>query len=227
VIGRIEGRHQTDVQLRGIAGVRAAVTDVTAAVRYRSATGYSCLDYRRGTLSVALELCFDDRGRVLEASDRRRSDIAAYSLRLDPAAATTVLGAERLVVLRRLKANAAEQLLGIAATVERRCYARALVLARHPGTSGAGVAELFSDAQRTLPALLEVAAGGDLERLNPVLRRFSGTIAREERAFRAFEDARSGGDPHAAGAAFEARLAVLHAQAMALYAKARKTDAVG
>jgi hypothetical protein len=51
---------------------------------FRVFPAFDCLTYRRGTNPLALELCVDHAGRVVEAIDRRRDDRRIWSLRFDP-----------------------------------------------------------------------------------------------------------------------------------------------
>jgi hypothetical protein len=51
---------------------------------FRVLPAFDCLTYRRGTNPLALELCVDHTGRVVEAIDRRSYDRRIWSLRFDP-----------------------------------------------------------------------------------------------------------------------------------------------
>jgi hypothetical protein len=51
---------------------------------FRILPAFDCLTYRRGTNPLALELCVDHTGRVVEAIDRRSYDRRIWSLRFDP-----------------------------------------------------------------------------------------------------------------------------------------------
>ena len=51
---------------------------------FRVLPGFDCLTYRRGANPLALELCVDRAGRVVEAIDRRSYDRRIWSLRFDP-----------------------------------------------------------------------------------------------------------------------------------------------
>ena len=97
-LGRWEGRQQTADVLRGLVRVRTAVgsIDSSTLTGVRRSTGFNCLLYQRGPLAFALELCFDARFRLLEASDRRFGSPHVYTLRLDPSAATIVLPANEV-----------------------------------------------------------------------------------------------------------------------------------
>jgi hypothetical protein len=52
---------------------------------FRVFPSFDCLTYRRGANPLALELCVDHTGRVVEAIDRRTFDRRIWSLRFDPA----------------------------------------------------------------------------------------------------------------------------------------------
>lgn len=93
VVGRREARHQRDVQVLGIERVVALVgpIDSPTLTGYRTGPNYWCLDYRRGTIVFALELCFNDSRKMLDASDREGATPVVYSLRLAPKAVTPLL----------------------------------------------------------------------------------------------------------------------------------------
>jgi hypothetical protein len=97
LLGRSESQAQVHDELRGLARTRAAVgrLDSPALSALRPSGDYRCLAYRRGMQTFALELCFDRRGRLLEASDRRGKAARVYTLRLDPDAATLILPLDR------------------------------------------------------------------------------------------------------------------------------------
>jgi hypothetical protein len=90
-VGRWEGARHADDENRGIARIRALVgpLDSPTLEAYRLLPQFSCLLYRRGGERLALELCVDGEGRVVEAIDRRgRGDPEVASIREDPEAAT-------------------------------------------------------------------------------------------------------------------------------------------
>ena len=84
-VGRWERRRYVDQQLRGIARVERLVgpLDQRSLVGYRVLPLFDCLVYRRGANLLALELCVDREGRIVEAVDRLRTR-RYYSLRADP-----------------------------------------------------------------------------------------------------------------------------------------------
>jgi hypothetical protein len=68
---------------------------------YRRLPSFDCLTYKRGDDPFALELCFLDDGRIVEAIDRRSGDPKIWSLRDDSQRAT--LRADRAEVDRLLR----------------------------------------------------------------------------------------------------------------------------
>lgn len=73
---------------------------------YRVLPGFDCLTYRRGTNPLALEVCFDREGRVVETIDRRTATRHIASLREDPSRSRVridVAEADRL--LRKMEAR--------------------------------------------------------------------------------------------------------------------------
>jgi hypothetical protein len=90
VVGRGERRHYVDQQLRGLALVARLVgpLDQRSLIGYRVLPQFDCLVYRRGVNLLALELCVDRAGRLVEAADRLGRTPHYYSLRPDPADST-------------------------------------------------------------------------------------------------------------------------------------------
>jgi hypothetical protein len=96
--GRYEDARASRAQVHGMAHVLALVGPHWATVpsAYRLSHGFDCLLYRVGSNPYALELCFDQDGRIVEAVDRRgtpkfwslRFDHAESTLREDPATVT-------------------------------------------------------------------------------------------------------------------------------------------
>jgi hypothetical protein len=89
-VGRWERAHRADEQVDGMGRVRAAVgpLDSPSLSAFRYLTNFQCLLYRRGANRVALELCVDAHGRLVEAIDRRSGDSKIWSLRDDPERST-------------------------------------------------------------------------------------------------------------------------------------------
>jgi len=90
VVGRSEKRSWVDSQLRGMKRVVQLVgpLDQPSLIGYRALPGFDCLVYRRGADRLALELCVDHAGRLVEAVDRRGGARSYYDLHSDPGAAS-------------------------------------------------------------------------------------------------------------------------------------------
>ena len=88
VVGRVERGHWVATQERGMARIQALVgrLDSPTLSGYRVLPAFDCLVYRRGSNPFALEVCVDNRGRVVETIDRRRTTRRIYSLRAEPTA---------------------------------------------------------------------------------------------------------------------------------------------
>jgi hypothetical protein len=84
-VGRWERTRHVDRQLSGMRRVVAAVgpLDSPSLAGYRRLRTFDCLTYRRDLDPFALELCFLDDGRIVEAIDRRSGDPKIWSLRDD------------------------------------------------------------------------------------------------------------------------------------------------
>ena len=107
-IGRWERGRHADRQNHGIERVREAVgpLDSPTLKGFRFLAGFQCLVYSRGANELALELCVDRSGRVVEAIDRRSGEPDFWSLREDPTEASVRVDrgeVERLIV--RMCAN--------------------------------------------------------------------------------------------------------------------------
>ena len=98
-VGRWERNHRADVQNAGIRRVLGQVgrLDSPSLSAFRYLTSFQCLLYRRNGNRVALELCVDAKGRVVEAIDRTGSgDPRISSLRDDPTRATTIVNRDEV-----------------------------------------------------------------------------------------------------------------------------------
>jgi len=86
VTGRWERDRRADEEVSGMEHVLTAIgpLDNSSLASFRFLTDFQCLGYRRGKNPVALEVCFDAAGRVVEAFDRRGSEAEIWSLRDDP-----------------------------------------------------------------------------------------------------------------------------------------------
>ena len=89
-VGSWERERHADEQARGMGMVLAAVgpLDGQTLSAFRYLQNFQCLAYRRDRNPVALELCFDSEGRVVEALDRRSDEPKIWSLREDPTRST-------------------------------------------------------------------------------------------------------------------------------------------
>jgi hypothetical protein len=101
--GRLERSHHADIQNARIAKILAAVGPLESPTldAYRVRGDFDCLIYRRGTNPYALEVCVDQRGRVLEAIDRRNGEPWVGSVREEKSLATNHVS--RVRVERLLK----------------------------------------------------------------------------------------------------------------------------
>ena len=97
-IGRWERQRRADEQIDGMRGVLTAVGDLDSPSlsAFRVLSGFQCLLYRRNQNPVALEVCFDSGGRLVEAIDRREEESRIWSLRDDPERST--IRVDRLLV---------------------------------------------------------------------------------------------------------------------------------
>jgi hypothetical protein len=104
-IGRWEGRRHARSEIaemrRTLAAVGPLDNRTLDAYRIDIDSRFDCLIYKRGTDRLALELCFDRKGRLVEAIDRRSGKPKIASLREDPGAST--IRVERAEVVRLLK----------------------------------------------------------------------------------------------------------------------------
>jgi len=89
-VGRWERGERADEQLRGMGEVLTAVgpLDGPTLSAFRYLQNFQCLAYRRSRNPLALELCVDAEGRVVEAIDRRSDEPKIWSLRDDPTRST-------------------------------------------------------------------------------------------------------------------------------------------
>ncbi len=84
--GRWERSHHAAEETRGMRSVLREIGPLggSSLSRFRYLPQFQCLLYARGDDVVALELCVDADGRVVEAIDRRRFPPHIWSLREDP-----------------------------------------------------------------------------------------------------------------------------------------------
>jgi hypothetical protein len=105
VVGRWERDRRADEQVAGMRRVLEAVgpLDSPTLKAFRYLTNFQCLLYERKGNPVALELCVDPDGRLVEAIDRRSGDPKISSLRDDPTRSTIHLDraqVDRLLMLQ-------------------------------------------------------------------------------------------------------------------------------
>ena len=109
VVGRWEGRRHARAELAGMRTTLAAVGSLDnrtlSAYRIDIDSRFDCLIYKRGSNRLALELCFDRTGRLVETIDRRSGSSKISSLREDPGASTIRVDWSEVVrLLKRLGA---------------------------------------------------------------------------------------------------------------------------
>lgn len=107
-VGRWEGSREATREMHGFRIVQSLVgpLDSRSLSGFRILSGFDCLTYRRGSNPLALELCVDGSGRVVEAIDRRTYDRRIWSLTFDPSASTDrVDQAEVARLLRKMGAT--------------------------------------------------------------------------------------------------------------------------
>jgi hypothetical protein len=108
LLGRWEKHRWVQAQVRGQERVVRLVgsLDQRSLIGFRVLPQFDCLVYRRGAELLALELCVDRGGRLIEAIDRRGGVRRYYDLESDPGAATIRLN--RPAVDRLLRKMGAE-----------------------------------------------------------------------------------------------------------------------
>jgi hypothetical protein len=85
VVGRWERSSRAEEQSRGMERLVTEVgpLDNPSLTAFRYFSNFQCLAYRRRPVRLALELCVDWDGRVVEAIDRRSGSPRIWSLRDD------------------------------------------------------------------------------------------------------------------------------------------------
>ena len=101
-VGRWERGRQIDREARGFREVEQLIgrLDNGTLAGFRELPAFDCLTYRRRGNPLALELCVDSSGRVVEAADRRAQHRRFWSLRFEPDASPVRV--DRTVVDRLL-----------------------------------------------------------------------------------------------------------------------------
>lgn len=85
-VGAWEREQRADGESAGMRSVLEEVgpLDSEDLRGFRIFVNFQCLVYERGRNDFALELCVDDKGRLVEAIDRRDGTAEVWSLRDDP-----------------------------------------------------------------------------------------------------------------------------------------------
>ncbi len=106
-VGRWEQQREVRAEVRGIERVAARIgpLDAPSLSGFRRLRTMDCLTYRRGANALALELCADPAGRVVEAIDRTDPERRIATLRFDRSASTVRI--DRALVDRLLRRMAA------------------------------------------------------------------------------------------------------------------------
>jgi len=107
VLGRWEGRRATREET---AGMRTVLGAIGGNIASTSLSGYrfgppDCLAYHDTQMLLALQLCFDGQGRLIEAVDRRPTEPRYYSLEYEPSLATIRFPRKKIDRLLRLAAS--------------------------------------------------------------------------------------------------------------------------
>lgn len=107
-VGRWEKDRWVDSQLRGMTRVERLIgpLDQRSLIGFRVLPQFDCLVYRRGADLIALELCVDGQGRLVQAVDRRGGVRRYYDLHSEPAAST--IHVDRAEIDRLLRKMGAE-----------------------------------------------------------------------------------------------------------------------
>jgi hypothetical protein len=108
VLGRWEKHRWVQSVVRGQGRIVRLVgpLEQRSLVGFRVLPQFDCLVYRRGAELLALELCVDGKGKLIEAIDRVGGARRYYDLESDPGAATIRL--DRAEVDRLLRKMGAE-----------------------------------------------------------------------------------------------------------------------
>lgn len=105
-LGRAERARWIESQRDGVQGVLDAVGG-RFLVRTVSDTfddvwrpGVSCIRYAEGGDPYAMQLCFDGRGRVIEAYDERSGKVVIYDLHVEPDESRLRIDPDQLVTIK-------------------------------------------------------------------------------------------------------------------------------
>jgi hypothetical protein len=106
-VGRWEQRRAANKEL---AGMRTVLAAIGGEIRTPKLSGYrygppDCLAYLDGRLLLALQLCFDRQGRLVQAVDRRPDQPQYYSLEYKPSLSTIRFPETTIAKLLQVAAN--------------------------------------------------------------------------------------------------------------------------
>lgn len=107
-VGRWERSRQIDTQAGGMRHVLALIgpLDNPTLAGFRALPAFDCLTYDRSGNGLALEICADSAGRVVQAIDRRTSHRRFWTLQFDPTASPVrVDAAEVHRLVRKMEAG--------------------------------------------------------------------------------------------------------------------------
>ena len=105
-LGRAERARWLDSQRDGIHGVldsvggRYLVRTVSDTFDDVWRPGVSCIRYAEGGDPYAMQLCFDGRGRLIEAYDERSGKVVIYDLHVEPEASGLRIDPDRLLEIK-------------------------------------------------------------------------------------------------------------------------------
>lgn len=108
VIGRWERVHQIRTQAAGMRGILHQIgpLDNPTLAGFRVLPAFDCLTYKRDGNGLALEICVDAVGHVVEAIDRRTIHRRFWTLQFEPAASPVhVDRAEVVRLVRKMEAG--------------------------------------------------------------------------------------------------------------------------
>lgn len=107
-VGHWERTRQIRSQAAGIRAVLHLIgpLDNRTLAGFRVLPSFDCLTYRRGSDPLALEICVDRAGRVVQAIDRRGTHRMFWTLQFEPSAAPVRASyAEVAHLVRRMEAT--------------------------------------------------------------------------------------------------------------------------
>jgi hypothetical protein len=185
-LARWEGTRQADAQRHGLVRVIAAVGPLGGSTLNgeRPSPTYTCLSYKRGARPFALEICFDRRGHLVEASDRRGVVPQVYSLVLDPDAPTVVVPPSRIRALaERVRRAVVQRAWTAPSRYLELCAGKARVHARDAARTCAAAAPVVAEdaASAGVADSLHVERGALA--VSDLLRRYAAALVRGPAAY--------------------------------------------